>query len=545
MTNFENQLKQMMTAAVGEPPRAIDPQAVRDRARRQQQRLRFAVAAGAAVAVVAAVAIPLALTSGHSRAVTVISGGSSTSVTASPSDHLVNGQTIEVTVKGFPANQKVTLAECPNPTLIPAVPCSSAPTQGELVTDRSGSASGTFVVEYAPANFTKVFGEPKCAPQCLLVATSSTTPSTPAVSTTTTLAFASPPVTPPSTGNTPEPPGFGVAAASFITPDQGWALGSTGCDGCVGVAYTRDGGSTWSYLPTPPTTFWWYSNRSSAVTDIDFTNASDGYLFGPGLYATIDGGRTWTDQHLTGVKTLTVDGPYVYALTGYYDSGPDQLYRSAVGSSTWQQVPLPDTPGQGQNFQTASAGADLVLLETGLSNAGITASQVGRIWVSSNQGADWQPRTNPCTVADGGASVLSVAYGHPQAWLIDCYDNQQSSQEQNTLQHIYGTTDGGQTWVRLGDPPQHNAPALLADNGAGHAFLATVGGAGDTLNGTLDGAHTWTVKIRDGGSFYGWTDLEFISPTTGFVVGPTHYATEHLYRTTDGGQTWTPLTISP
>ena len=25
---------------------------------------------------------------------------------------------------------------------------------------------------------------------------------------------------------------------------------------------------------------------------------------------------------------------------------------------------------------------------------------------------------------------------------------------------------------------------------------------------------------------------------TGFVVGPTHYAPEHLYRTDDGGRTW-------
>ncbi len=543
MTDFESQLKQIMQAAVGEPPRAVSPEAVRGRGRRQQRRLRLTVAAGLAVAVTVAVAIPLALTGGRSRPVTVISGGGA-AVTASPSDQLTNGQRVKVTVKGFPPDQQVTLAECPSPTMIPGVPCSSAPTQGVLTTDRSGSASGTFVVEYAPAGFTKAFGEPKCAPQCLLVATSTTSSATPAISATTTLTFASLPLTPPPTGNTPEPSGFGVAAASFITPAQGWVLGSTGCDGCVGVAQTRDGGSTWSYLPTPPTTFWWYSNRSSAVTDIDFANTVDGYLFAPGLFATTDGGRTWTDQHLTGIKALAIAGTYVYALTGYNNSGPELLYRSQVGTTAWQHVTLPDTPGQGQSFQMAAAGPNLVLLETGLSNAGITPDQVGRIWVSADQGVDWQPHSMPCTVADGGASVLSVAYGHPQAWLLDCYDNQQSSQEQNTLQHLYGTADAGQIWARLGDPPQHNAPALLADNGAGHAFLATVG-VSDTLNGTLDGGRTWTVKIRDGGSFFGWADLQFISPSIGFVVGPTHYSTEHLYHTTDGGQTWTPLTISP
>ena len=543
MTDFESQLRLIMQSAAGEPPRAIRPEAVRARGRRHQQRLRLAVAAGLAVTVAGAVAIPVALTGGRGRPVTVISGGG-TSVIASPSAKLTNGQRVEVIVKGFPAGQKVTLAECPNPTMMPGVPCSSAPTQSVLVTDRTGAASGSLVVEYAPDGFTKVFGEPKCAPQCLLVATSITSSSTPAVSATTPLTFASLPLTPPPTGNTPEPSGFGVAAASFITANQGWVLGSTGCDGCAGVAHTRDGGGTWSYLPAPPTTFWWYSNRPSAVTDIAFANAADGYLFAPGLFATTDGGRTWTDQHLTDVRALAIAGAYVYALTGYNNSGPELLYRSQLGTASWQKVALPRALGPGQGLQIAAAGPNLVLLQIGMSSVGITADQVGRIWVSTDQGADWQPRSMPCTVADGGASVLSVAYGHPRAWLIDCYDNQQSSQEQNTLQHVYGTADGGQTWARLGNPPQHNAPVLLADNGAGHAFLATVGG-GDTLSGTLDGGRTWILEIGDGGSFFGWADLGFISPSIGFVVGPTHYATEHLYRTTDGGQTWAPLTISP
>ena len=336
-----------------------------------------------------------------------------------------------------------------------------------------------------------------------------------------------------------------MAAASFITADHGWALGSTGCDGCVGVAVTNNGGTTWAYLPTPPATLGWYSRRSSAVTDIAFADRSRGYLFAPGLLATTDGGHTWTDQHLTGIKTLTIAGSSVYALTGYDNAGAEQLYRSTLGTNTWAKVTLPGAANRDTRWETAAAGPDLVLLETGASSADITASQVGRVWISTDRGVVWQPRTVPCTTRDGGALVLAVAHGHPQAWLIGCYDNNQSSQEQNTTQHIYGTTDEGRTWVRLGDPPQHNQPVLLADNGAGHAFIATEGGVGDTLNGTFDGGQNWTVQIRDGGSFYGWTGLEFVSPNTGFAVGPTHYAPPHLYRTNDGGQTWTTLSVAP
>ena len=61
---------------------------------------------------------------------------------------------------------------------------------------------------------------------------------------------------------------------------------------------------------------------------------------------------------------------------------------------------------------------------------------------------------------------------------------------------------------------------------------------GDTLLGTFDGGLHWSVRITSGGSFYGWSGLIFITAGTGFVVGPTHYAPERLYRTTDGGRSW-------
>lgn len=47
-----------------------------------------------------------------------------------------------------------------------------------------------------------------------------------------------------------------------------------------------------------------------------------------------------------------------------------------------------------------------------------------------------------------------------------------------------------------------------------------------------------SLVLRSGGSFGGWADLGFVSVSVGFVVGPTHYAPEHLYRTQDGGRTW-------
>lgn len=545
MTGFEEKLGRLLDSAVGEPPRVVDANLVRARAYRQQKRLRVIMAAAAAVVIAIAVAIPLAVGSSHKRALTVVGQGSLATVMVTPSAQLHNDQTVQVQLHGFPARRQVGLAECPTYGPRPEFDCLQAPAEAIVTTDGKGSATTSFTVEYAPAAFIKKFGPAKCGSSCLLVAATATGPS---VSASTAISFAQVSLQPPPPTRTAEPPGFGVAAASFNTASQGWALGSTGCPGCAGIAVTHDAGKTWSALPSPPASLYWYYQQPSAVSNIAFANDSDGYLFTPGLYATQDGGHTWTDQHVADIKSLTLAGGYAYALTGYQSDSPEILYRTQIGSNSWQEIPLPVAPGEGRGptFTTAAAGSALVLEEDGLSSVGITAGQVGRLWVSSDAGSTWQPRPMPCTVADGGADALSVAYSHPQSWLLLCYNNRQSSQEQDTEQHLYGTTNGGHSWVRLADPPQHNAPALLADNGAGHAFLATEG-AGDTLNATLDGGTSWTTSIRDGGSFSGWSNLGFVTATTGYVVGPSrggYGVPTHLYQTTDGGRSWHILNVA-
>jgi hypothetical protein len=178
---------------------------------------------------------------------------------------------------------------------------------------------------------------------------------------------------------------------------------------------------------------------------------------------------------------------------------------------------MPQTSG---GFELAAQGSTLLLLQGGFSgpHPQSAAIEVGALWISTDGGTEWVSRKVPCTSADGGAALVSIALGHPDAWLVDCYDNEQSSQEQQTQHHLYGTGNAGGDWVRLADPTQTGAPALLADNGSGH--------------------------FTSGGSFYGWADLQFVDASTGFIVGPTHYAPEHLYRTEDGGHTWAVVPIT-
>jgi photosystem II stability/assembly factor-like uncharacterized protein len=126
---------------------------------------------------------------------------------------------------------------------------------------------------------------------------------------------------------------------------------------------------------------------------------------------------------------------------------------------------------------------------------------------------------------------------------VDCFDNRQSSQAQDTEHHLYRTPDAGGSWRRVSDPSRHNVPDLLADNGNGHTLFATEGGGGDALVGSFDVGRHRRLLFRSGGGFFGWAGLDFVTGSTAFVVGPTHYAPEHLYRTDDGGRTWRILRV--
>jgi len=348
---------------------------------------------------------------------------------------------------------------------------------------------------------------------------------------------------------------FDPIAASFVTASTGWVLGDTGwapgtaaCQRCAGLLHTSDGGRSWHALPAPPAPVGANDSPVGAITSIAFANADDGFLYGPALLTSHDGGRSWVGVQLPPVQELVLGRGHAYAVTGAPFTPATGLWRTTVGSSRWTRLRLPTglrhVPA-GANYgglQLDADGSTLALLQQGETGVADTAATVGRLWISADDGTSWHDRQVPCRPpADGGADVMSMALGHPDAWLLDCFNNEQSSQEQDTQHHLYGSANGGLSWVRLPDPTAHNEPDLLADNGSGHAFLAT-GGVFDYLVGTFDSGLHWQVLIKSGGSFSGWADLGFVTTDIGFVVGPANLydtvARGHLYRTDDGGRTW-------
>src|ERR1019366_2225751 len=124
--------------------------------------------------------------------------------------------------------------------------------------------------------------------------------STPTRSGTSTAApTASPSATP---GPAPPIARLQAAPAALASSQDGWVLGPVG--GSLALARAQDGGTTWTSVTPPPTGFYTGSG-STGVSGIRFANQQDGGAYGYDLFATHNGGTSWTQVALPGLDSST------------------------------------------------------------------------------------------------------------------------------------------------------------------------------------------------------------------------------------------------
>jgi hypothetical protein len=85
---------------------------------------------------------------------------------------------------------------------------------------------------------------------------------------------------------------------AWVGARRGWALEAAACGQglCPRLAVTADSGRTWTTLPVPPGG--WhssglYDSGELSPGQVRFATPRIGYLFGPALYQTTDGGLAW------------------------------------------------------------------------------------------------------------------------------------------------------------------------------------------------------------------------------------------------------------
>jgi hypothetical protein len=151
----------------------------------------------------------------------------------------------------------------------------------------------------------------------------------------------------------PVPTGFLASSVSFPTADLGWALGSSCATSTVGILETVYGGKSWASLPAPDATLV-ITDRpgSQEVSRIRFSDAKNGWVYGPSLWETHDGGAHWAPSTLPGaaagssVTDVEASAGLVTAVLTGANSGV-QIETSRVNSEAWQLSPttIPFGPG--------------------------------------------------------------------------------------------------------------------------------------------------------------------------------------------------------
>ena len=318
----------------------------------------------------------------------------------------------------------------------------------------------------------------------------------------------------------------------------------------IGAVFTQQSYKAWNFLGPMPITGepWSQGNVSGRVTSIaiDPTDPNTVYITGAqgGVWKTTDGGNTWTpltdDLSSLASGYITIDP--TNNLTLYYGTGElhfcgdcyfgDGLFKSTDGGESWTKIAT-----------TSQVGSRI-------SKIVVNSSHPNVIYVGNNGGVSvsW----------DGGVSwnyTISGAY---------CNDVEVNPTNPNIVYAsfwgygIYKSTDAGSSWVHLttGLPAGGFTRIELAVSPSnGDVIYASFASTSYDLLGlykSIDGGDNWTQLSGTPDYLYpqGFYDhciiVDPADPNIVYAGGVFPYnASYHgLVMTTDGGSSWSDITIA-
>jgi hypothetical protein len=349
----------------------------------------------------------------------------------------------------------------------------------------------------------------------------------------------------PSTGSTvgpaggPVPPSLYVSSITFINVNSSWALGWAPCMSphqwttCPAVIRSRDGGHTWAGVPAP--------GNAAYYGDIRFATAKDGWVLvrqtitatDPNqqagvLYATHDGGSTWTQVSLPEpAANMESSGGRIWVVTGTGPANnPHSVFSAPITSDTFTRV------GDSTGGSLAVHGHYAYVYGSG-----------GRLTVFKD-GTDGRPGWNgtrtdnslPCD-PDHQASAYLATSGDQSLALI-CAGPARTTDQARVSQPklAFSSSDGGATWSPAGTPDPGGQVSGVA------ATTKDVFMAGSDMPVRERGSdNSWAAVLappdqpvsppdQPGFGYIGFTDDQH-----GVVL-----ANGRIEQTSDGGRTWVP-----
>jgi hypothetical protein len=338
---------------------------------------------------------------------------------------------------------------------------------------------------------------------------------------------------------------FSPIDASFTSPSDGWLLGvvinecATGA--IVEARATADGGLHWAKATAPPAPWGGVvPNRSGnvpldAVTRVLFANAKDGWAYGPGLWATHNGGVSWHEvsTHRHDVYSMAVTSGYVVATfdtcgevgSGCYGPATFTVETTPVDRDAWR--PAPGAAGEGAPALTAAGGTAYAYGVGRPSFPGKLTLLAG----PANGSKHWHSQAMPCPASAITASASSATRLLLACALLGMHP---------TTTHLYRSADGGASWTQFATRPLFDGASVIEQTPNGTLL---VGGIYNGIELSRDGGRTWAqpASVDDSNSIQGGGELAAALTTNndGYVVG----YLGPLWITGNGGKSWRQISV--
>jgi hypothetical protein len=342
-----------------------------------------------------------------------------------------------------------------------------------------------------------------------------------------------------------DPRQIGPIAASFVSATDGYLLGITLAD-CAATGAskivarkTADGGLHWTALPAPPAPWGGVAPDGTGrvpadgVTSVLFADARDGWAYGPGLWATHDGGASWHVVATGGrvVQHMAAAGGQVIASfdscdpsdAGCGGAHPVGVEYSPAGDDAWRLVP-----------GAAGGGAVAARAGTGYAVSAGTG-QVGTdeelLAGPADGSARWGGRPLPCQQGAIALAAVTVTRLLLACALLGAHP---------ATTYLYSSGDAGAHWTRFAVLGLYDGASSIEQAPDGSVLVA---GIYNGVELSRDGGRTWTspAAVDGSGSVQGGGALtaDLVTSEEGYVIG----WLGPLWITRDAGRTWTQVPV--
>jgi hypothetical protein len=353
------------------------------------------------------------------------------------------------------------------------------------------------------------------------------------------------PSSPSRTGPPPVPDNFRPSSVTFVGTETGFVIGQASIPGhcatryCTSVARTDDAGKTWGGVPAPLAGA---PDGATGVSQIRFLNRGDGWAFGPELFATHDGGQTWTQVDTSGLRVTDLEtvGDRAFALFASCAGGGPQFAAQCTSYTLYSSPATADgwAPVGASTSGLAGGAAALVLTGT----RGYLLAPDGMVYAGPVNGAAWHPVARvPCPVGpaqpDGQpAGALLAAAGASQL-VVACPPAPAPGGLQT--KPVFTSANGGAGWQPAAAAPSAGTATSLAASPGGTVVLGTTAG----IEVLTAGSAAWQQAAVTGGPAGGFGFVGLTTDEQGVAL-PADPAARAVWFTFDGGQSWRPSRVS-